>query len=315
MADIGHSATEEEGVSTRRRSVSVHDVGSGLRAYTPTLWQARQRQVDERPKQERDSLRSRSNEGRPGSRKHRRWARSQELIGSLRRVMAAQGEEYSEVDIDTLMRDQLVIEHRPSAFYRLLEREGPDGALDAWAAAESARRPRSRPRRTKTSAQVELENARCVRNAFGDNWQYIHSSPAAKDLLVELETMATTAFGSMVHAGEEQIAIVSEWHLDWDGTSFTTTLGKPPSDEMAIAGLDASQRKFVHQFARLLGLHSQSRILDVAEVRASAGGGGGAVAGDAKVLLIRPPRRHCIGGKPWEAPLSIASILRATTNF
>merc|ERR1719433_328291 len=66
--------------------------GSGLRTYTPTLWRMHQ-QREERPRYERDSLRSRSKEGRPGSRKHRRYTRSVEVSGVLRKAMALAGEE------------------------------------------------------------------------------------------------------------------------------------------------------------------------------------------------------------------------------
>ena len=57
---------------------------SPLPPYKPVLWGlnmdgARTR----RPSNERDSLRNRSREGRPGSRKHRRWTHSVDMVNSL----------------------------------------------------------------------------------------------------------------------------------------------------------------------------------------------------------------------------------------
>mmetsp|Transcript_67536 Transcript_67536/g.170426 ORF Transcript_67536/g.170426 Transcript_67536/m.170426 type:complete len:327 (+) Transcript_67536:72-1052(+) len=306
-----HLETETPAAAPRRSvSLSGGGEGSGVRAYTPTLWQARIRQTSgERPKQERDSLRSRSNEGRPGSRKHRRWTRSQELVGSLRRAIAAAGEDFDEVGAEGMLKEQLQMEWRPSIFYRLLEFEGPSGALEAWAAAESVRverreRPRSRPRRPKSDAQVSMENERAARHTFGDNWNYVHSNAEAKEFLAELETMATEAFSaepSRGASGGETSKEPSEWLLHWDGEGFVTSAGAPPAAELAISGLSSAQRKVVHQFAELLGLHSESRHTD-----ATFAG----VSGE-KVLTLRPPRRLGTTGRAWVAPISVARVLAA----
>mmetsp|Transcript_55062 Transcript_55062/g.154534 ORF Transcript_55062/g.154534 Transcript_55062/m.154534 type:complete len:319 (+) Transcript_55062:112-1068(+) len=292
IAAAATAAAAGEIAAAQRRSVSVSHVGAGVRAYTPTLWHARERQrSNERPKQERDSLRSRSNEGRPGSRKHRRWSQSMDLVRVLQKAAAANGEGAVEVDPDA---PQELMEHRPSAFYRLIEYEGASRALEALAAVEN-RRPRSRPRRPKTDAQVSREQARAVRSGFGDNWHYVHSNSVAKELLLEIEDLAGRAFTAAPAAEAEE-----EWVLHWDGLTISTTCGSAPPEELAISGLDPCQRKYVHQFARIVGLHSSSR-----EGMPSAGGG------DGKILTMRPPRRSCADGAAWAPPFSVAQVLGA----
>lgn len=285
-------AVEADGTAVKR---TVSLTGSGLRAYTPTLWRMQQNR-GERPKQERDSLRSRSKEGRPGSRKHRRWTRSQELKGSLRKAMVACGESCDNVDFENF-KEQFRLEYKPSAFYKLLEAEGPGHALEVWNAAENARRPRSRPRlqRPKTEAQVEAQNARAARQAFGCMWRYIHDDTTAKELLLELEEMATCAFASGERGNTE---LLQEWLLLWDGAELTTQSGNPPAVEMGITGLTSAERKCVHALAQLLGLHSASKISN-----------GPGPEGDGKVLTMRPPRSRCGSGKTWAAPLSLARML------
>eukprot|EP00913_Durusdinium_trenchii_P017866 g16789.t1 len=180
----------------------------------------------ERRKQERDSLRSRSKEGRPGSRKHRRYTHSVDLVNSLRRVMDLP----SDVDAVEEERPQA----RPSAFYRLLESEGPN-ALEVWAAAEArGRSPRPRERRSKDAAWLAEEQARQarrqsksmwllkeghipsqgtskdeaatgvshisdaadeVRRTFRENWQYLSQSQSSQELIAKLEELTHVAFG------------------------------------------------------------------------------------------------------------------------
>lgn len=306
---FAHGAPGVDRADDRRVSVCG---GSALRAYTPTLWHAQQRQRDGQPKQERDSLRSRSKEGRPGSRKHRRWTRSQELVGALRKAMDAHGDERAAADV-VAAEDRLLFEWRPSAFYRLLECEGPSGALEAWAAVESRRRPRSRPRanRPKSDSQVAEENERAVRHAFGGNWQYINGSDAAKDLLVELEKMAISAFGS---APPEEMppapgcgdsTTTPPWTVHWDGATMTTAAGAPPAAELAVLGLEPAQRKLVHQLARVLGLHSESRAAGESPSCAAA------LGGDGKAVALRRPKGQCAPGSTWVPPLSLSRVLAA----
>jgi len=209
----------------------------------------------ERRKHERDSLRSRSKEGRPGSRKHRRYTHSVDLVNSLRRVMVSRGEENLPTDIDEV--EEETPQAHPSVFYRLLESEGPN-ALEVWAAAEAAKRGRSpRPRRRpKDAAWMAEEHGRQVRRTFRDNWQYLSQSQSSQELIAKLEDVAKVAFGNDFQA-EEML-----WQLLWTGEDLATKAGAPPAHEMQLEGLDASERKVVHQLARLIGLHSESRLLE-----------------------------------------------------
>lgn len=300
--------------SIGRDQTPIRDVGSIVRAHTPTLWHLRMRQMDDaaKPKQERDSLRSRSKEGRPGSRKHRRWTRSQEILSSLRKVMAKLGEDPSEIEIEKL-KAQLIVEHRPSIFYKLLEQEGPAGALEAWAAAEAApRRTRSRPRRPKTTEQVAMETERNARIVFGDSWSYVASNDAVKDMLLELEGLVSNVFSlsaSATSANDDKDAkdtscdkiengnnTVEELTLRWDGKSFLSEHGCFPSNELAISGFDPVQRKVVHRWANLSGLVSRS--CEQAENN-----------GVDKVLRLKPPRRCSVNGNVWKLPYSLAGVL------
>lgn len=239
----------------------------------------------ERRKHERDSLRSRSKEGRPGSRKHRRYTHSVDLVNSLRRVMVSHGEENLPTDIDEV--EEETPQAHPSVFYRLLESEGPN-ALEVWAAAEAAKRGRSpRPRRRpKDAAWMAEEHGRQVRRTFRDNWQYLSQSQSSQELIAKLEDVAKVAFGNDFQA-EEML-----WQLLWTGEDLATKAGAPPAHEMQLEGLDASERKVVHQLARLIGLHSESRLL---EEEAETG----------KVLTLRP--RRC--QRSWSAPFSVAEVL------
>lgn len=328
VAEFAHDAADAEAVAeplpqdqpqeqgtSARRSVSLQHAGSGVRAITPTLWRM-QMQREERPKPDRASLRSRSNEGRPGSRKHRRWAHSQDFIGSLRKAMRENGENCEGIDFEN-WEDRLLLKKTPSAFYKLMEAEGAKNALEVWAAAESARgRPRSRPRQRpqRTEAQVAEQNERSARQVFGDSWSYIVKNEGSRDFLVDLEVKAVKAFSSQERLGGEDPQVESkegeekgdrwnllaheQWLLTWDGSALTTKSGSAPADEIAIEGLDGVWRRTTHQFARVLGLHSESRQ--------EAG-----APGDGKVMVLRPPRRQVAGGRVWIAPMSLASLLAA----
>lgn len=298
-----------EGAAARSAALS----GSGLRTYTPTLWRMHA-QREERPRYERDSLRNRSKEGRPGSRKYRRYTRSVEVTGVLRKAMMASGED-STVVMDPDSHDgQLRLEEQgPSHFYRLMEAEGPRRALEVWEAAElERRRPRSRPRRErpKTEAQVVEQNLRDARHVFGDAWRYVTDNADAKDLLLGLEDTAARAFSAPSAAKSSG----EEWLLKWDGAALKTEAGGPPADELAIVGLPGMERRLVHSLARLLGLLSHSTE-DESSCRDGGrrSGGRGGRGGDrnGKVLTVRPPRGRCADGPAWVPPLSLSCMLAA----
>jgi len=268
--------------------------------YKPTFWGSHLGEREGRPKQERDSLRSRSKEGRPGSRKHRRWTHSVELVGSLRRAMAKVGENSDHVagDPDSVTVEA-VNDWRPSVFYKLLEHEGPGGALEAWAAAENSRRQTSRPR-VKDAARLAEEQRITVRRALGDLWHYVSESGNCQDFIKQLEKATTRAFGAKEESGhsssEEDVAL--RWLLSWDGDSFKTKAGAPPTNEMAVLGLEPVYRKVVHQLAQIQGLTTSSHTLE--EQFAPSG---------CKVLTIRPPRSRCGSGGAWRPPFSVSKVL------
>lgn len=301
------------GAGLRRRS------GSGS-PVPPALWAARR---EERPRYERDSLRNRSLEGRPGSRKHRRYTRSVEIMGSFRRAMAKCGEDASITDAEAL---QLVykqeVEWRPSAFYRLLQQEGAEGALDALEAAEVAKAAARRAPRTPGTKELEGRNERTVRRVFADTWQYLRDNLPERELLGSLEAELVRAFGPPsagppeITLGEEKEAsaevaperltgntnvVALLWMLGWDGSELTTLFGSPPAKELGVAGLTATQRKVAHQLARALGLHSESR-----EVKIQQRG----PDDDGKVVVVRPTRnQQCGSVGTWVAPFSVAQVL------
>eukprot|EP00928_Gymnodinium_smaydae_P038970 TRINITY_DN26743_c0_g1_i2.p1 TRINITY_DN26743_c0_g1~~TRINITY_DN26743_c0_g1_i2.p1 ORF type:complete len:354 (+),score=55.30 TRINITY_DN26743_c0_g1_i2:963-2024(+) len=224
----------------------------------------------ERAKQERDSLRSRSHEGRPGSRKNNRWVQSRALVHTLRSAMAACGEDGTAADVESIVAAEAK-EFRPSAFYRLLQREGPECALDAWSAAEASvaqptqepRRARSRPRlRTTTHGAAEGDGSagsqpaeHTVRRAFDGLWTYVRSSDAVQKLLSDLEDRAAQAFSSSTPRGD-----VEPWRLCWDGEArvLSPVSGDSLTLEIEVIGLAGMERKVVHRFARALGLVSES---------------------------------------------------------
>lgn len=275
----------------------------------PLLWSAAARfrsLSNERPKQERDSLRNRSTEGRAGSRRNKRWLNNRELTQTLRRAIAAAGED-GNADLEDLLDSHGPAPvHRPSVFYRLLQAEGPEGALEALQSAEASRRPRarSRPRYDAAARDPKAQARRAeeqVRRAFSDTWQYITQSASAQELLAKLEGGAAKAFGAQAAASEEA------WQLAWDGEKeLDTVSGEPPAGEMEIYGLTAPERKLVHQLARVLGLHSESRDCD--DILAEVAGG------DGKAVAFRPPRSHTErrGGGAWIPPLSVSQVLLAS---
>eukprot|EP00930_Biecheleria_cincta_P018280 TRINITY_DN14294_c0_g1_i1.p1 TRINITY_DN14294_c0_g1~~TRINITY_DN14294_c0_g1_i1.p1 ORF type:complete len:300 (-),score=57.58 TRINITY_DN14294_c0_g1_i1:185-1084(-) len=281
----------------RQQSVMIDvPMHSGF-LYRPASWRIGSR--ERAPKHERDSLRSRSKEGRPGSRKHRRWTRSVELVSSLRRVMSAQGEQNLPQDEDAV--EEARQEYRPSAFYRLLEHEGAN-ALDAWAEAERKRElsPRARPKMNtaKNAAWLAEERRRHVRRSFQDVWQYVSHDESCRDLIAKLEDQTQNAFGvcERTEPAEETL----QWLLSWDGNQLVSQSGAPPAEEILLLGLDPVQRKVVHQLARLIGLQSESRICE-SEF---------ALASQRKALALRPPRSlKCRAGVVWAAPFSVSEVL------
>lgn len=204
--------------------------------------------------------------------------------------MAKCGEDPN-VDAEALVM-QNEVEWRPSAFYQLMENEGPSRALEVLEAAESAA---SRPRqpRQKDATQLAEEHERRVRRTFSDTRHFLKGNESALDLLTNIEKEASRAFGPC-----EGDAIAMLWMLSWNGDELQTKFGTPPANEMAIGGLTPSLRKIAHQLARSLGLHSESRDVD------------GALGN--KVIAMRPPRSHCrrsADQDDWVAPLSVAQVL------
>lgn len=273
----------------------------------PMLWSAaaRFRSVSsEKPRQERDSLRHRSLEGRAGSRKNKRWVTDRMLTQTLRRAMEACGEDAADLE-GLLERGGPVPAHHPSVFYDLLQSEGPENALEALDSAEAAsrgpRRARSRPRHGESAQIAEGQ----VRRAFSDTWQYVRACSPARELLTQLEAGAARAFGAPDAPADEEA-----WQVAWDGDAkeLDTMAGQPPAGEMEIYGLTAPERKVAHQLARVLGLHSESHECDelVAEV----------LGGDRKAVTWRPPRTRreragLPGGGPWSPPFSVSRVLLA----
>ncbi|CAE7447743.1 COX11 [Symbiodinium sp. CCMP2456] len=264
-------------------------------AFPFSFWRFSSR---ERRKHERDSLRSRSKEGRPGSRKHRRYTHSVDLVNTLRRVMSARGEENLPEDVDGVEEERPRV--RPSAFYRLLECEGPGNALEAWAAAESRGRSPKRAR-PKGDAWEAEEQVRQVRRAFRENWQFLAQSQSSQELIAKLEELTEVAFGKTRALEAEDLLM---WQLLWTDGDLATEAGAPPADEMLLMGLNATERKVVHQLARLIGLHSESRLLD--------DGQEGDDAKQDKALALRPPRSlRCRAGS-WAAPFSVSQVLNSS---
>lgn len=283
---------------------------SPLPPYKPVLWGlhmdgARAR----RPSQERDSNpRTRSREGRPGSRKNRRWSHSVDMVKTLRRAMAANGESSEGLTMDedgNVIGIPVKAEWQPSVFYKLLELEGPEGALEAWEAAEMRRRPRSRPR-VKSSAKQDEQNEHSTRRAFGNVWHFVIRNESAQDLLRELEQLTADAFGHSAADGNQKKS--SQWLLSWDGASLEAESGAPPAEEVAISGVGPTLRKVVHSYASVSGLHSSSRTID-----------GGPEDAQEKLLTLRPPRSSADGAVQdvsgaWVAPFSVAQVFAAAKS-
>jgi len=216
-----------------------------------------------------------------------------EIMGSLRKALAKCGEDPNITDAEALELEA-ENEWRPSAFYKLMEHEGPSRALEVLEAAESAPTQPRHPRE-KSAAQLAEEHERRVRRAFSDTWHFLQGNDSARELLAELEKQAPRAFG----AKSDDVAALL-WMLHWDGDALKTRFGAPPANEMAIAGLSPTFRKVAHQFARICGLHSESRVVD-----------GPQSADENKVIALRPPRSASANGGDcvWEPPLSVAQVL------
>jgi len=215
-------------------------------------------------------------------------------MGSLRRAMAKCGEDGTDIDLEALILEQETAAHEwhPSAFYQLLEQEGPGHALEVWEAAEDARDHRQQ-QRPKRDTQTAEQNARSVRRAFADTWQFIQGDRSAQELLTNLEAEAARAFGPEM--GQKALAMM--WMLAWDGMALQTKFGSPPAGEMLVDGLTPTQRKMAHQLARVIGLHSESRVINSG-------------VDDGKVVALRPPRaRRCGTSSCWVAPFSVAQVL------
>lgn len=214
------------------------------------------------------------------------------------------------VDEDGNVRGvQAFPEPRHSAFYRLLELEGPENALDALTAAESARgQTAHRPERPKGAQRLAEQQARAIRRAFSGSWGFINANEAVQELIAQLESQATSAFSGWVREGGDADAEALLWCLLWDQetASLSTKTGAPPADEMAIVGLEPHERKVAHQLARLLGLHSESKNRD--EYGDSFGKGG---LEDEKVVAMRVPRNRCGSEVIWSSPTSVVQVLAA----
>lgn len=226
--------------------------------------------------------------------------------------MAKDGDDFSSLDEEKLAALAARREYRPSAFYRLLQQEGPEGALEAWAAAEAATRAPSPSRKRGGDARASSRGRsppraqqaeQLVRRAFAGSWAFVRGSDSARKVLAELEEGASRCFAAAAPSAAPATAATETWRLAWDGDaeSFDTVAGEPPAGEIEILGLTPQQRKVAHILARVLGLISESRVLDglLAEV-ADEGG-------DGKVLVLRPPRRRC-GPAAWAAPFSVARV-------
>jgi hypothetical protein len=214
------------------------------------------------------------------------------MMSSLRKQMAKCGEDSNVTEAEAL---QLEVAWRPSAFYQLLELEGPSNALDVLQAAEVAA-PRPRQPRQKDAARLAKEQERRVRHNFSETLHFLQGNEAARDFLARLEKEFAQSFGS---SGDSTNTAASLWMLHWDGTELMTRFGTPPANEIAIAGLNATFRKLGHQLARCLGLHSESRVID---------GPGG--ADDNKLVTFRPPRSHnARETEAWVIPFSVAKVI------
>ncbi|CAE8642106.1 unnamed protein product [Polarella glacialis] len=151
------------------------------------------------------------------------------------------------------------------------------------------------------AASLAEEQRKLVRRAFRDTWQFLSRDTSSQELIAKLEAVAENAFAAGAVDKEELL-----WLLSWDGDDLTTECGAPPAEEMVLRGLDGAQRKVVHQLARLLGLHSESRILEEDHkedvVRTT----------QQKVLAIRPPRSLKCRAGAWTAPFSVTQVLTSS---
>eukprot|EP00439_Symbiodinium_sp_Y106_P085485 s481_g28.t1 len=136
-----------------------------------------------------------------------------------------------------------------------------------------------------------------VRRAFRENWQFLARSQSSQELIAKLEELTEVAFGKTRGLEAEDLLM---WQLLWTDGDLATEAGAPPADEMLLMGLNATERKVVHQLARLIGLHSESRLLD--------DGQEGDETKPDKALALRPPRSlRCRAGS-WAAPFSVSQV-------
>lgn len=241
----------------------------------------------QRPQQERDSLRSRSRQGRPGSRKYKRWQHTTILVGRLRQVMYDGGEELTDTDGEADAQAGPV--QRPSAFQKLIAKEGPD-CLDTLREAEAKRALREP--RAKSPDQRRRDEIKQVRRAFaGPSFRWIASDPAVRKIIAWLEDACKKSF--YVH--DAMTELEPSWTVCWDPdyAEFVTQSGGPPAKTIEVLGLTGSQRKLVHLLGRALALHTESTEAGYSDEP------------DVKMLTLRPPR-----GQTWRpAQLPVAQIL------
>lgn len=243
----------------------------------------------QRPTQDRDSLRSRSRQGRPGSRKYKRWQHTTILVGRLRQVMYEAGEELT--DTDGELDAQPGPKQKASAFQKLVDKEGPECALDILKDAEvkrSLREPRA-----KSPDQHRRDQLVQVRRAFaGPSFRWMAGDPAVRKIIASLEDSCRQAFC----VEDATLELELSWELLWDPdhAEFVTKSGGPPAKTIEVIGLTASQRKLVHLLARALSLNSDS------------GASGYSDDPEDKVLTLRPTR----GQTAWRPPVvSVAQVL------
>jgi len=272
--------------------------------YRPRLWDAvvRPSSRDARPRQERDSLRSRSQEGRPGSRRNKRYTNSQALVRSLHRVMAARGEELPFNILEGsngLMIDDSLYEPeiRRSAFFLLWEREGPEAALDAWTAAENA--PRQAPAKRPSEKHIHQQRDQELRRVFGDIFSFVANDQEVFTLVEQLELQAVQAFSA-----DGELA-ADCWQFLWNGSSLDIQSGNCPANEIEVVGLDAGLRKIVHRLAEVLGLRSESHVVDPIESLDAV---------HCKTIVLRPPRTRIDSTGSWKAPFPVAQTLRKISD-
>ncbi|CAE7244561.1 unnamed protein product [Symbiodinium sp. CCMP2592] len=118
-------------------------------------------------------------------------------------------------------------------------------------------------------------------------------------------TLPCVAFSTKVASQQDLLM----WQLLWTDGDLTTEAGAPPADDMLLMGLNATERKVVHQLAGLIGLYSESRLLD-----------DGQEGDDTKPDKVLPPQALALR-PPWSlrcragscaAPFSLSQVLKSS---